>query len=91
MLLPTEIPKCEIYLEYSDFTNEILISCSICKCFFHKSCYNQYEIISALSDDNCIYRCKRCVQAMQLDKSIYDTDFNCFICGNRIMYLTTIN
>ena len=30
-------PKCEVCLEFAEFSKETLISCSICNCFFHKS------------------------------------------------------
>ena len=32
-------------------------------------------------NENPIYKCQRCVQAMKLNKSINHIDFNCFICG----------
>jgi len=72
--------KCEVCLEFSDFSKEDLISCSTCKCFFHKSCYEQYEIYSSSSFETSSYKCKRCSYAMKLNKPIYD--YKCFICGN---------
>ena len=75
MPLPKNKLKCEICLEYSDFSKEDLISCSTCKCLFHKSCYDQYEI-----HDKSSYKCIRCFYALQLNKSI--NEFQCFICGN---------
>lgn len=81
--LPKDILKCEICQEYSDFSNEKIVSCSICKCLFHKSCYNQYETSnSSFSDEKTEYYCQRCFRAKGLKKPIYDKDFNCFICGN---------
>ena len=73
--LPKNKLKCEICLEYSDFSKEDLISCSTCKCLFHKSCYDQFELY-----DNSTYKCIRCIYALKLNKSI--NDFKCFICGN---------
>ena len=73
--LPKNKLKCEICLEFSDFSKEDLISCSTCKCFFHKSCYDQYEIY-----DNSSYKCIRCYYALKFNKPI--NDMHCFICGN---------
>ena len=72
--------KCEICLEFSDFSKEDLISCSTCKCFFHKSCYEQYEIYSSSSFETSSYKCKRCSYALKFNKPIEDC--KCFICGN---------
>ena len=72
--------KCEICLEFSDFSKEDLISCSTCKCFFHKSCYEQYEIYSSSSFETSSYKCKRCSYALKFNKPI--EDYKCFICGN---------
>ena len=81
--LPKNKLQCEICLEYSDFSKEPLIFCSICKCHFHKYCYSQYEIISSSSSDSSVlYKCIRCLQAEKLNKNINDKDFNCFICGH---------
>ena len=44
--LPTDKIKCDICLEYSDYSKEEIISCSRCQGHFHKSCYDQYEIIN---------------------------------------------
>ena len=67
--------KCEICLKFSDFSTEDLISCSTCKCLFHKSCYDQLEL-----SENSLYKCIRCAYAVKLNKMI--NEFNCFICGN---------
>ena len=75
MPLPKDKLKCEICFEFSDFSKEDLISCSTCKCLFHKSCYDQFEIY-----ENSSYKCIRCAYALQINKSI--DDYNCFICGN---------
>ena len=72
--LPKNKLKCEVCNQYSDFSEEDLISCSTCKCLFHKSCYEQYEFYG-----NSIYKCIRCSYALRNDKSI--NDYNCFICG----------
>ena len=73
--LPKDKLKCEICLEFSDFSKEDLISCSTCKCLFHKSCYEQFEIY-----ENKSYKCIRCACAVKLNKSL--NDYTCFICGN---------
>ena len=67
--------KCEICLEFSDFSKEDLISCSLCKCLFHKFCYENFAFF-----ENSSYKCIRCAYAVKFNKSI--NDFNCFICGN---------
>ena len=67
--------KCEICLEFSDFSKEDLISCSICKCLFHKSCYKNFDFF-----DNSSYKCIRCAYTVKLNKP--KNEFNCFICGN---------
>ena len=74
--------KCEVCLELSDCSKETLISCSNCDCFFHKSCYDQYEEITSSIDDYEMnsYKCIRCIKAIELNKSIYD--FKCFICNH---------
>ena len=72
--LPKNKLKCEVCNQYSDFSEEDLISCSTCKCLFHKSCYEQYELYG-----NSTYKCIRCSHALRKDKSI--NDYNCFICG----------
>ena len=72
--LPKNKLKCEVCNQYSDFSEEDLISCSTCKCLFHKSCYEQYELYG-----NSTYKCIRCSYALRNDKSI--NDYNCFICG----------
>ena len=92
--LPTDKIKCDIYLEYSDFSKEEIISCSRCQGHFHKSCYDQYEIINSSSPNSSpIYKCFRCVQADKLNKNINDKDFNCFICGhsNKILNYNPLN
>ena len=73
------LPKCDICLQYSDLSKEKLVSCSICKCLFHKSCYNQYEEISPSDNDTAIYNCIRCTEAFKLKISI--NEITCFICG----------
>ena len=73
--LPKDKLKCEVCLEFSDFSKEDLISCSTCKCFFHKSCYDQFEIY-----ENSSYKCIRCAYSLKSNQSI--NDYKCFICGN---------
>ena len=81
--LPKDLIKCDICLEYSEFSDEQVISCAICKGHFHKSCYSQYEMINSTSSDSTpIYKCIRCIQAEKLNKNISDKDFKCFICGH---------
>ena len=92
--LPTDKIKCDICLEYSDYSKEEIISCSRCQGHFHKSCYDQYEIINSSSPNSTpIYKCFRCVQADKLNKNINDKDFNCFICGhsNEILNYNPLN
>ena len=71
-------PKCEVCLEFAEFSKETLISCSICNCFFHKSCFNQYEEITSSDEEVKYYRCIRCTHALNLNKEI--NEFKCFIC-----------
>ena len=71
-------PKCEACLEFAEFSKETLISCSICNCFFHKSCFNQYEEITSSDEEVKYYRCIRCTHALNLNKNI--NEFKCFIC-----------
>ena len=78
--LPKNKLKCEICLEFSDFSKEDLISCSTCKCKFHKSCYDQYQIYNSPISEISSYKCQRCFYALNLNKSI--NDFRCFICDN---------
>ena len=92
--LPTDKIKCDICLEYSDYSKEEIISCSRCQGHFHKSCYDQYEIINSSSSNSTpIYKCFRCVQADKLNKNINDKDFNCFICGhsNKVLNYNPLN
>ena len=92
--LPTDKIKCDICLEYSDYSKEEIISCSRCQGHFHKSCYDQYEIINSSSPNSTpIYKCFRCVQADKLNKNINDKDFNCFICGhsNKVLNYNPLN
>ena len=78
--LPKNKLKCEICLEFSDFSKEDLISCSTCKCIFNKSCYDQYQLYNSPINEISSYKCQRCFYALNLNKSIYD--FRCFICDN---------
>lgn len=71
-------PKCEVCLEFAEFSKETLISCSLCNCFFHKSCFNQYEEITSSDEEVKYYRCIRCTHALNLNKNI--NEFKCFIC-----------
>lgn len=71
-------PKCEVCLEFAEFSKETLISCSLCNCFFHKSCFNQYEEITSSDEEVKYYRCIRCIHALNLNKEI--NEFKCFIC-----------
>ena len=85
IVIQKDFPKCEVCLELSYFSKEPIISCSICKCLFHKSCYNQYEEIISSSNENHFYKCIRCIHVIKLNKSIYE--IKCFICGysNRVL------
>ena len=84
--LPKNKLKCEICLQFSDFSQEDLLSCSTCKCLFHKSCYDEYEIV-----DNSTYKCIRCIYALKENKSI--NEYKCFICGtsNKVLNRNTLN
>ena len=73
--LPKNKLKCEICLQFSDFSQEDLLSCSTCKCLFHKSCCDEYEIV-----ENSSFKCIRCIYALKENKSI--NEYKCFICGN---------
>ena len=73
--LPKNKLKCEVCLEFSDLSKEDLISCSTCKCLFHKSCNDQFELY-----ENSSYKCIRCLYALKLKQSI--NNYKCFICGN---------
>ena len=75
MMLPKDKQKCEICLQFSDFSKENLISCSRCKCLFHKSCYDQFQL-----NEKSSYICIRCFFAEKTNKPI--NDYKCFICGN---------
>ena len=78
--IPSDKPKCEVCLEFAEFSKESVIKCSDCGCIFHKSCHNQYEEISSKSGENISFRCMRCIQALKQNKSI--KDFKCFICNH---------
>ena len=84
--LPKNKLKCEICLQFSDFSQEDLLSCSTCKCLFHKSCYDEYEIV-----DNSTYKCIRCIYALKENKSL--NEYKCFICGtsNKVLNRNTLN
>ena len=77
--IPKDLPKCEVCLVFSIFSKEPLISCSTCKCHFHKLCFNQYEKVTSPNNEIQSYRCIRCTNAIKLNKLIHD--FKCFICG----------
>ena len=80
MSLPKNKLKCEICLQFSDFSEEDLLSCSTCKCLFHKSCYDQYEMYPSSNNETSSFKCIRCSYALNYNKSIYE--YKCFICGN---------
>lgn len=89
--LPKNRLKCEICLEFYDFSKEDLISCSTCKCIFHKSCYDQYQLYNSPTSEVSSYKCQRCVYALNLNKSIYE--YRCFICdsSNGVLSRNNIN
>lgn len=78
-ILPMNIPKCEVCLEYCNLSKEKLIFCTVCKCNFHKSCYDQYEEINQTNEEDKKYKCIRCIEATKLNKLIYE--IKCFICN----------
>ena len=84
--LPKNKLKCEICLQFSDFSQEDLLSCSTCKCLFHKSCNDEYQIV-----DNSSYKCIRCIYALKENKSI--NEYKCFICGtsNKVLNRNALN
>ena len=41
------LTKCEICLEYNKYSSDSLISCSICKCNFHKNYYPQLNKLNS--------------------------------------------
>ena len=75
--LPKNQQKCGVCLEISTFSREDLISCSICKCLFHLSCYTQLE--SYKYKENSSYICIRCSHTLKTNINI--NEINCFICG----------
>ena len=72
--------KCQVCLEFAELSTEELISCSICNCLFHKSCFSQYEEITSSPDLIQEYRCTRCSHAIKLNKDPHE--FKCFICNH---------
>lgn len=77
--LPKNEIKCEVCLEFSEFSNEKLISCSKCKCLFHPSCYGIDDL--DMSEENVLsYKCERCTYASTVNQPI--NSFKCFICNN---------
>ena len=77
--LPKNFLKCDICLKYIICSNKELFKCYICKCLFHKLCYDQY--IAMPSDNgNLKYRYVRCEQALKNNKNI--KDYYCFIYGH---------
>lgn len=74
---PKNEQKCGVCLEFSEFSSEGLFSCSICKCFFHLSCYSQLELDK--QKDNSSYLCTRCSHALRININI--NEIFCFICG----------
>ena len=68
-----KLKRCEICLEYNEYSSENLISCSICKCTFHPSCYH------INIDDINNFKCERCKNAFE--KNIPINNIKCFICS----------
>ena len=89
--LPKNKLKCEVCLEFFDFSKKDLISCSTCKCLFHKLCYDQYEINPSSIDETSKYKCMRCSHALKLNKPI--NEIKCFICGlsNGVLNKNSLN
>ena len=73
-------PKCEVCLTFVLCSQENVVSCSNCKCLFHKSCYDQYEENNSTTDGIHSYKCIRCTQASKLNIPIHE--FKCMICNN---------
>lgn len=76
--LPEDITKCDICLKYSIYPKEELAQCCLCKCLFHKSCYNQY-IQTMQNHTEKAFKCIRCIQSLQCGDKIQNC--KCFICG----------
>ena len=72
--------KCQVCFAFEEISTEDLISCSICKCLFHKSCFSQYEEVTSSPDLIQEYRCIRCSHAIKLNKDPHE--FKCFICNH---------
>ena len=69
------LTKCEICLEYNEYSSDSLISCSICKCNFHKNCYPQ--LINKLNIKE--FKCERCYNSLR--DNIPIDSIKCFICS----------
>ena len=67
--LPKNFLKYDICLKYIIYSNEELFKCYICKCLFHKLCYDQYIVVSS-DNGNLKYRCVRCEQALKNNKKL---------------------
>lgn len=76
---PDDIVKCDICLKYSIYPKEELAQCFLCKCLFHKSCYNQY-IQTIANHTEKAFKCIRCIQSLQRGNDIQN--YKCFICGH---------
>lgn len=66
--------RCSICLEFEEYSDEKLISCSLCKGMLHPSCYNE-----KLSKEDCLnFICLRCKDALNQKKN--KETLKCFIC-----------
>ncbi len=84
-----KLQRCEICLEFNEYSTDSLIQCSICKCNFHPSCYH---IPLNLNDNNIKeFKCERCKNAFE--KNIPIENLKCFICSlsNGVLYYNEKN
>ena len=80
-----KIQRCQICLEFKKYSNENIISCSICNCQFHISCYK--KPLNNMTN----FKCERCTIANELNKKIEEC--KCFICSlnNGVLYYNEEN
>lgn len=71
-----KIERCQICLEYKKYSKDKIISCSICNCKFHISCYKK-PLNSIKNFDN--FKCERCKISNEINKKIEEC--KCFICS----------
>ena len=65
--------RCCICLEFDELTSKPLITCSVCQCVLHASCYH------LPIPNNSDFTCERCTEA--INSNVPLTSFSCFICA----------